>query len=160
LLEEALVVLDEGDSALRATVQANLAMTLYWSMSRERRRSLSRQAVEMARRVNDPATLAVALASMHWALWGPESAPEQLSIAREIVQLSERVGDVEMGLQGRAWKISTLLELGDVTVATAEIAAYTRRVEELQHPLATCRLRASGRPCAGSWRGVSTRPTA
>jgi len=134
LLEEALEVLGEQDSALRATVLANLAMTLYWSMSRERRRSLSGQAVDMARRVDDPATLAAALVSMHWALWGPESAPEQLAIAREIVQLSERVGDVELGLQGRAWRISTLLELGDVTAANAEITAYTRRVKDLRHP--------------------------
>jgi tetratricopeptide (TPR) repeat protein len=134
LLEEALGALEADDSGLRARVLGNLAMALYWSPSRERRASLSRQAVDMARRVGDPATLAEALASMHFALWGPESTQEQLAIAREIVQLSEQVGDVEMALQGRVWEIATLLELGDVTTANTEIAAYTRRAEELRQP--------------------------
>ena len=85
LLEEALVALGDADSALRARVQACLAMALYWSDGPERRDALSRDAVAMARRLGDTATLAFALDFRLKAVWGPGGIEERLATADEIL---------------------------------------------------------------------------
>ena len=82
LLEEALVALGDADSPLRARVQACLAMALYWSDSPERRDALSRDAVAMARRLGDTATLAFALDFRLKAVWGPGGVEERLATRR------------------------------------------------------------------------------
>ena len=64
LLEEALDQLPEADGALRARLLARLAAALYWSASAERRESLAEEAIAMARRVGDPATLAFVLSGL------------------------------------------------------------------------------------------------
>ncbi|HEY2637690.1 MAG TPA: AAA family ATPase, partial [Solirubrobacteraceae bacterium] len=58
LLEQALARLGPGDSALRARVQSRLAAALYWSDDPAFRATLADEAIAMARRVGDPATLA------------------------------------------------------------------------------------------------------
>jgi hypothetical protein len=85
LLEEALAVLGEGDSPLRARVLAGLARALVSTPQVERRLALSEDAVEMARRLGDPATLAAVLFGRHLAIWGSgraEVGGERLAIAR------------------------------------------------------------------------------
>ena len=57
LLEEALAALGEADTELRARLLARLACVLRDEPSPERRDSLSREAVEIARRLGDPETL-------------------------------------------------------------------------------------------------------
>jgi tetratricopeptide (TPR) repeat protein len=135
LLEEALVALGDRDSPLRARVQACLAMALYWSDGRERRDALSREAVAMARRLGDNATLAFALNFYLKAVWGPGGVEERLSTADEILALALRSGDRHLELEARRWKVVSLLELGDVLAADREIAAVTRIAEEVRDPL-------------------------
>ena len=55
-LEEALGAIGEQDSALRARLLVILGRELYFS-EHERGRSLAHEAIEMARRVNDPGAL-------------------------------------------------------------------------------------------------------
>ena len=55
LLEEALEALGDEDSPLRARLLARLALELYYSGDPERRLALSEQAVDLARRLGDPA---------------------------------------------------------------------------------------------------------
>ena len=109
LLEEALGALEEGDTALRARVLARLAAELYFAGGEQRRVSLSRQAVMMARRIGDPAVLAYTLSCRHLALWGPRDLEERLAIAAEIVGLAGAIGDRELALQGHAWRINGLI---------------------------------------------------
>jgi tetratricopeptide (TPR) repeat protein len=135
LLEEALVALGDGDSALRARVQACLAMALYWSDGPERRDALSRDAVAMARRLGDIATLAFVLDFRLKAVWGPGGIEERLSTAAEILALAQASGDRRLELEGRRWKVMSLLELGDVGAADREIAAVTHIADELRDPL-------------------------
>ena len=135
LLEEALAALSEGDSVLRARVLGRLAVALYYGGSRERRASLSLQAVEMARRVGDTATLAYALNCRRLALWGPESVEERLASATEILALAEQARDAELALESRCWRVGALLELGDIPAADREIAAHAEKAAELREPL-------------------------
>ena len=135
LLEEALVALDEADSPLRARVLAGLARALVSTPQVERRLELSEDAVRMARRLGDPATLAAALFGRHLAIWGSERAEvtgERLAIATEAVGLAEQIGDHAMVLRGRGLRRIDLLELGDVAGYDADLAAAERAAEELR----------------------------
>jgi tetratricopeptide (TPR) repeat protein len=134
LLEQALAALGEHDSAPRAMVLARLAAELYYSGLRDRRMELSSRAVEMARRLGDPATLGYALNGRHRALWGPENAQDRLALAREIIELADRAGDRELALRGRALCVVDLLELGDLVAADAEIAVHAALAQELREP--------------------------
>jgi DNA-binding CsgD family transcriptional regulator len=134
LLEEALASLDEADSPLRARVLAGLARALVSSPQVDRRLALSEDAVRMARRLGDPATLAAALFGRHLAIWGSEQAEvtgERLSLATEAVGLAEQIGDRAMALRGRGLRRIDLLELGDLAGYDADLAAAERAAAEL-----------------------------
>ncbi|HEV3292232.1 MAG TPA: AAA family ATPase, partial [Streptosporangiaceae bacterium] len=135
LLEEALAALGEADSPLRARVLAGLARALVSTPQVRRRLALSEDAVQMARRLGDPATLAAVLFGRHLAIWGSERAEvagERLAIATEAVGLAEQIGDHAMALRGRGLRRIDLLELGDVAGYDADLAAAERSAEELR----------------------------
>jgi predicted ATPase/DNA-binding NarL/FixJ family response regulator len=135
LLEEALVALGGADSRLRARVLARLARALLFTPQVERRLALSEQAVQMARRLGDPATLSAVLYDRHQAIWGSEQAEvagERLAAATEVVRLAERTGDRAMALRGRGLRRVDLLELGDLAGFDADLAAAERTAEELR----------------------------
>jgi tetratricopeptide (TPR) repeat protein len=134
LLEEALAAIGEGDSTIHVRLLGRLAVALYYADARDRRLALSQEALEMARRLGDPTTLASALHARHWALWGHEKVQERLGVATEIVRLAEAVGARELALTGRAWRIANLLHLGDIATADAEFDAYTRLAAQLRRP--------------------------
>ncbi len=135
LLEEALAALGEADSPQRARVLAGLARALVSTPQVERRLALSEDAVQMARRLGDPATLATVLFGRHLAVWGSERAEvagERLAIATEVVGLAEQIGDRAMALRGRGLRRIDLLELGDLVGYDADLAAAERAAEELR----------------------------
>jgi DNA-binding CsgD family transcriptional regulator len=135
LLEEALVALGGADSPLRARVLARLARALVYTPQAERRLALSEEAVALARRLGDAATLAAVLFDRHMAIWGAEgadSARERLAMATEVVDLAERLGDHAMALRGRGLRRVDLLELGDLAGFDADLAAAERTAGELR----------------------------
>ncbi len=134
LLEEALRALGAEDSELRVRVLSRLAVALSFAVSSDRAAELSQQAVEIAGRINDPATLIYALSARHFVRWAPEHVEERLAMTAEIVRRAEEAGDRERGLWGRNYHIANLLELGDVTAAEKELAAFTRLATDLRHP--------------------------
>jgi hypothetical protein len=75
---------------LRARVLARLGAELHWSADRPRGATLSREAVEMARRLGEASTLAYALFMRHLAAWSLDNVEERLAIATEIVELAEQ----------------------------------------------------------------------
>ena len=135
LLEEALTALGEADSPQRARVLAGLARALVSTPQVERRLALSEDAVQMARRLGDPAALAAALFGRHLAIWGSERAEvagERLAIATEVVGLAEQIGDRAMALRGRGLRRIDLLELGNLVGYDADLAAAERAAAELR----------------------------
>ena len=134
LLEEALGTLGAGDSALRALVLGRLAEEITFSDSYERREAFCGQAVEMARRLGDPAVVAAVLRNTHWALWTADNVAERLALASEIVWLAEQAGDRATLLEGHAFRLWDLLELGDVPGARLEFDVFSRPVEESRQP--------------------------
>jgi tetratricopeptide (TPR) repeat protein len=135
LLEEALEALGDEDSPLRARLLARLALELYYSGDPERRLALSEEAVELARRLGDPRTLATCLDARHYALWRPENVDDRLAVASELRRVAEQTGDPELELEGAGWTVVDLLELGDVPGADIQIAAAGKLAEALQRPI-------------------------
>ena len=138
LLEEALAVFTVEDHALRALLLARLAEALIFTGSGERMASLSREAEEIARRLDQPEVLATALYARYWALHelpDPKNLDEPLAVADEMVRLAEEVGDRERELLGRRLRIYELMPVGDIHAVDLEMEAYTRLAEAIQQPL-------------------------
>jgi DNA-binding SARP family transcriptional activator/tetratricopeptide (TPR) repeat protein len=154
MLEEALAALGEEDGSLHARLLARLALELYYSGDPERRLALSEQAVELARGLDDPRTLATCLDARHYALWRPENVIERLEVAAELRQVAEQTGDPELELEGAGWTVVDLLELGDVAGADVQIVAASKLAEALQRPIWrwwTCLLRCTRAQLDGSF---------
>lgn len=134
LLEEGLVRLGPDDSIRRAQVLARLSVALSFSASDERRRELAEEAVAMARRLDDPAALAGALAAHCDTVAGPAYVALREEQAGEIVALARQVPDIALELLGLRLRVIARLERGDLTAARQDVAEFTRLVERLRQP--------------------------
>lgn len=128
-LDGALSQLSPQDSALRVKLLLRLASELYFSAERDRSAGLSREALEMAERLGDTEALGQALSARRFIQWGPGALQDRIEIGTRIVALSEEAGGV-LALAGRAWRAFDMLELGDLTAADAEMAAYESKAGE------------------------------
>ena len=124
ILEEALASIGDEHPGLRVRLLARLAIELAYEADSGRRDALSQQALDLARRIDDPAALAAALNARHVVVWGPDGCEERLRLASEMLSLADRAGDRELALQARNWRIVDLLELGDGPAVRAELDAY------------------------------------
>lgn len=136
LLEEALAALGKADSSARARVLVRLAEALHWSPAAERRAALVEQALAVARRTGDPATLAYVLSHAIVAARGPDSTQRALGWARELFELSQAAGNVELGIEARSVQIDLLLELGDAAAADSALRTFERAAAEAGEPRA------------------------
>jgi hypothetical protein len=109
----------------------------------ERRERLAEGALRLARseetRHHDRAsgqTLGYVLGRYLLARWGPESAIRDVGISDEVVELAQRLGDSELELLIRNWRISVLMELGRFAAVDQEIARVEQMAGELRQPRA------------------------
>jgi DNA-binding SARP family transcriptional activator len=134
LLEDGLSALGEADSVLRVRLLARLAAALRHGPSRERRERISEEAVQIARRIGDPATLADALTAAEAALFAPWTARRRLAEGEEIVSLATRTGDMERLFDGHEHSFWAAWDLGDPDRRAVELASMARAAEELRQP--------------------------
>jgi hypothetical protein len=135
LLTEALTALGDADPALRAGLLGRLAMEYRYSPFRERREVLSREAVEIARCLDDRSTLVFALNARHYAILGPDTLEQRMAVSIELAQLAAETSDGELALQSLPWRLADLLDLGHVQAADEIIERSARLAEELRQPL-------------------------
>jgi tetratricopeptide (TPR) repeat protein len=135
LLREALDALSVTDSPLRARLLARLSVELTFSDEVYLTDALSREAVEMARRLGDVQALGDALDARWMAVWGPDGLAERAVLASEILELAYQTGDRDLELRGRAQRATTSLESGDFFSAESDIAAYARVADDLRMPV-------------------------
>jgi predicted ATPase/DNA-binding SARP family transcriptional activator len=135
LLEEALAALPEEDSELRARVLARLAGgPLRDTLPPGPRVAMAQEAVEMARRLGDPTTLAYALEGRYESYWGPEALEERMEIANELIQVAEDAADAERTYAGHDCRFYVFLEAGDMQAAHQEHEAAGQLAHELRQP--------------------------
>jgi len=102
LLEEALGLLGEGDMRLRARLMTRLACALRSSPEqRQRSDDLSREALEVARKLGDSPTLGYAIVGRYYATFWPENHKERSILAREAFAVAEETGDPELAIDAR-----------------------------------------------------------
>jgi DNA-binding SARP family transcriptional activator/tetratricopeptide (TPR) repeat protein len=126
LLQQALAALGGEDSPLRARLIGRLAA--YTELD-DPRPLLAREALEMARRVADPGTLADVLASTHWLIHGPDTVDEALAMARELGLAADEIGDDRLRAMAHRRMVDHLLELGDIEAVEPELEALERLAE-------------------------------
>ncbi len=135
LLEEARATLGDAYPALRVRILARLVGTAPYSDSLTSRDELSREAVAIARGLDDTGTLVVALGSRAWALLGPDHVSERLAIATELVAIAAATGDGNTAFLAHEMRFDANLALGDVAAADAEVTAMAAVAEELRQPI-------------------------
>jgi tetratricopeptide (TPR) repeat protein len=134
LLREALDGLPPADSPLRAKLLARLSLELTFSDEPEVTEPISREAVELARRLDDAPSLGGALRARWMAVWGPDGLEERAGLAEETLRLARATGDPELELAGRVRRVTSSLQSGDVGGVEADIAACARLADELRMP--------------------------
>ena len=134
LLEEGLAAVGADDSALRVRLLSRLAAALRHGPTRSRRERLMGEAIEMARRLGDPITIASALTAAESALHAPHTARERLANASEIVALATAAGDRERLFDGHEHAFWASWELGDPDRRTRELAQMSRVAQDLRQP--------------------------
>lgn len=134
LLEEGLVAVGTHDSELRVRLLSRLAAALRHGPTRARREVLMDEAIQMARRIGDPVTIASALTAAESALHAPHTARARLANAGEIVALAVRAGDREREFDGHEHAFWASWELGDPDRRARELTEMARVAAELRQP--------------------------
>lgn len=137
LLEQALQALGPQDNGLRAQTLGTLAQELQWVPGAEQlREELSAEAVAIARRLGDAATLASVLLARNLAVASPGYFEEVRTNAAESLRLADELGNGQL----RAWSIShsllAHLWLGDVDRAKELIEASEQACDAIKDPAA------------------------
>jgi tetratricopeptide (TPR) repeat protein len=137
MLQDALAALPEEDSVLRVKLLARLAGALRDQRSPRRVASISQEAVETARRLGDPGTLAHALDSVYAGITYPQQVAEWRATADELVQAGLAADDKERAFAGHQHRLGVLMLEGNLEAVDAELAVMEGLVGELRQPAQT-----------------------
>jgi class 3 adenylate cyclase len=135
LLDEALERIGTERTARRAALLSAKSAEMYWidnDVTESER--LADEAIEIAREIDAPASLAVGLTRKVFIPAGPDGPRERLAIADELVELGERHGDREAAVRGHAYRLWSFLELGDMPAVDRELVRYAALADELRMP--------------------------
>jgi DNA-binding SARP family transcriptional activator len=129
LLEQAAQALEEEESPLRVRVLARLASARS-QHAPEASNALSAEALEVARRLEEPGTLAYAISGRLWATRGPTNLDERWTLAGELIE----AGDKERALEGHSHRLLVLLARGDPPGIRRELVAMAKLADALGQP--------------------------
>lgn len=137
LLEEALEAVGDRDSSLRARLLARYAIYGYYVRGEEAKRdAYAAQAVEIARRLDDPGLLGEALlASLGTFAPTPDVASQQMPVIDQALRLGKQAGDLDVEMHARLWKMVALLEQADRAGWERERQEYDRIAQRTQMPI-------------------------
>jgi tetratricopeptide (TPR) repeat protein len=135
LLEEARNALGEKDSVLRARVLGNLARALLSKGMPERLEALSKQAIDIARRVGDPLALfdtlyTSVLIQRRW----PAKINARIAAVDEMLRLTQEMDDRDSAMQVYPIRILEYLEFGDIQAVDETLESGNQLAEKLQVP--------------------------
>jgi DNA-binding SARP family transcriptional activator len=134
LLERALAAIDDAHGRIRALLLARLAGARRDDRRRDQRIALAQQAVEIARSLGDPETLAVALEGRWNAAEGPDSVEDELRLAGQLVELWEQIGDKERLFTAHTFRLDSFWRRCDRAGIDLEMEILARLAAELRQP--------------------------
>jgi hypothetical protein len=129
LLVRAATALGSQDSPLRVSVLARHANAVSQRMP-ETSDTLTAEALEQARRPQDPATLAYAISARIYATRAPNKLAERWALTSELVQATDK----ERAFEGHSYRTIVSFARGDIGGIRADLAAMARLAEELSQP--------------------------
>ncbi len=132
LAQEALDGLPAGDSAARALLLARLALAKYFVTAPSEVRTLARGALEMARRLGDPALLLTVLGTAHIVMSQPDSVEERTALANEMLALATARRNRRAALLAHSSRRIDYAEIGDMDGAQRDIEACLALATELR----------------------------
>lgn len=132
LLERALAAIGDSDPLTRVRLLARLAGAVRDDPMRERRVRLADEAIELARREGDPATLALALDGYWTATEGPDHVHAGIEAGVEMMELGRRIGDLERVFAGHDHRFHLFWQLADRGAVDEELRALVGLSEELR----------------------------
>jgi tetratricopeptide (TPR) repeat protein len=135
VLEAALTVVAGKGDPVEARLLAILGLELILSGDRERCRRLSDAALDLARRLDDPATLAHVLLARHHTIAGPDTLAERVANTAELVRACDRLGDPVATCQASYFQVRLAMEQGDVDEAGRVLDAWERVAVEIGQPV-------------------------
>jgi DNA-binding CsgD family transcriptional regulator len=144
LMHEALAMLPEQDSALRARLLVRLATGAAFHAavvgmidiaSAEQVDERSNSAVAMARRLGDPETLAYTLQCRGVVIIGCPYSAERRANTEEFLRLAVQINDLTLEARARYDRVTDLSLAGDLDAARDEFTRYERVVERLHMPV-------------------------
>ncbi len=134
LYEEALEILDQGDSMLRVRVVSGLIRAQGHRMIPVVLKTLVEQAIAMARRLDDPRALFTALEAKAMAFPQPEMLGERLGMREEMLDSAKRLGDQAPLLDAYVLRMEDLLAAGDIESVDRDMEVMHKMVEEVGEP--------------------------
>lgn len=121
LLEEASGALDDDDSELRVKLLAGRSRALAFIGHYEESSVAERDAIAMARRLDDRFGLATVLMRSYWSR-AQRSLDRTLAMLTEARELAEELGETDVQAEAMEWRVAGLIALGDLRTAERELA--------------------------------------
>jgi DNA-binding winged helix-turn-helix (wHTH) protein/tetratricopeptide (TPR) repeat protein len=134
LLGEALAAVGAVESPLRVRLLAAMDEALYFEDLPGKQVSLSREAVEMARRLEDPDALAFALNRRHLVLRHPTGLDERFAISTELAELAKQRRQPDLIFDAHGSQIQDALERGEVELVDRSLETFERLAGEHKIP--------------------------
>jgi len=134
VLESALATIGPADSAARARLLAVLTSELTFSVDLDRRRALSDEAVAIARRLGDLATLASVLSSRFDSVRAPHLLDERSAAAAENMAVAGMLDDPMALWLATTGQTQLAVETGDIDALDESLQLEVRLAEELRQP--------------------------
>jgi DNA-binding CsgD family transcriptional regulator len=132
LLEEASELLSPRDSPLRVRLLASLTRAFNRVRGDYARGiPLRREAIGMARRLDDRAGLATVLVQAYWSDLDRREVIEMLGEGRD---LAAGLGDIDLEAEARAWRVAALMTMGEFDAAERERAVFHELAAQTKQP--------------------------
>ncbi len=134
LLNQALELLDEGDSALRVDLVAHLARAKLGSEPVENLMKMLDAAIDMARRLGDPRALIESLRTRLNLDRDPARIHERIKLIDEILAIAEQIDDKHLLLELLTFRIFDVVALGDTDTWDRDLNTHQVIAEEISEP--------------------------
>jgi DNA-binding CsgD family transcriptional regulator len=131
LLEAASAALPDDESALRVRVLAGLGRALALCGDHRGSALVGARAIGMARRIDDPGSLATALVYTAWAHSCPSFEIEMVTESRD---LAGEIGDVETQADATVLRVAALAARGEIEAARRQLSQAIEMARRVRQP--------------------------
>ncbi|MGH8973161.1 MAG: AAA family ATPase [Acidimicrobiia bacterium] len=135
VLRAALEAIGPDDSPARARLLATLGLELVWGADLGERTGYSDEALAIARRLDDPATLAHVLIARFYTITEPGTVADRLQETAELESVAGRLGDPVTRCRALHLRCRVAGEVADLEEAERCITAYEHLAQELGQPV-------------------------